>query len=371
MSDHRDQIAELIDEAHELEEGAAQIALCEEAVHLADTHQDEAAGFVARKELIQAAMFGGRPDLGLVAFSWCLSLVDGDSPEFDEGELLWQYKWVTQNVDPFPHISRRQIEGLIDDMEVRFKRNGSTLHAVHMIRRDVACALGDRATAEAAHAKFEATKRDHLSDCAACVNDGTIEYHLFLGDDATAVQAARPALDGKVTCAEVPHRTYAYVVLPYLRLGKLERAAKCFKSGYKLVKSNMKFVRHKGYYIAFLALTGNNDRAMRLFERHTHEALETPSVSHRFEYYCACKLFLEPLCGGKATPLVQVPEPLRPDGKPMQPAPVVVEWLDRQINDIARQFDERNGNDGFARRIRWWADHRQYATPFKLDGGGM
>jgi hypothetical protein len=367
MSTYRHDIAELLDRAENLPEGPGQIGLCEEAVRLADTHGDEEAGFHARKQLIHAATFGGRPDLSLVAFSWCLARADQDPDAFDETELLWQYKWVVQHVGQFPHITRAQIEGLLDDMTARFRRHGSTLHAVHMIRRDLAVEMYDAATAESAHKKFRSVDRDPLSDCPACVNDGTIEYQLFLGRDEDALATARPALEGRMVCGEVPHRTYAYVVLPLLRLGKLERAGRSFKQGYKLVRANPKFVRHKAQHLAFLALTGNLARAATLFERHFVESIRSPSTSWKFEFYAAARLFLDRLMHGKAIPLLRVPEELRVNDEPTRPASQVAAWLDGQLREIAAAFDRRNGNDGFTQKIAWFHDQARFATDFPLD----
>jgi len=76
MSDHRDRIEELVGQASVLDNGAARVALIEEAVRLADAHNDTASGFHARMELVSAAMSAGQPDVMLVAFSWCLSQCD-------------------------------------------------------------------------------------------------------------------------------------------------------------------------------------------------------------------------------------------------------------------------------------------------------
>jgi hypothetical protein len=368
MTDPRDQIEELLAQADALDEGPAQVALVEEAVRLADAHNDTEAGFHARKQVVQAATFGGQPDVALVAFSWCLAQCDHEPEEYDESELLWQYKWVIENLPDFPHVSRKQIEGLFADMTRRYERNGSTLHAVHQTRRDVAVQMNDRTAAEEANARFEQTPRDHLSNCRACVNDANVEYRIFLGDDAGALDAARPALEGKVTCGEVPHRTYSYVLLPLLRMGKVERAVRYYKAGYKLVRANPKFVRQKSYHLAFLALTGNLDRAVRLFERHLAEATRTPSAYWRFEFYAAVRLFLDRLTTGKAVPLVRVPEELREGPEPTRPATAVAAWLDGQLHELAIALDARNGNDGFARRLGWFRDQAWFAVPHRIDG---
>ena len=46
------------------------LAVLEEAVRIADAHNDEELGFDARQQLIQAATFGGAPDVSLVALAY-------------------------------------------------------------------------------------------------------------------------------------------------------------------------------------------------------------------------------------------------------------------------------------------------------------
>src|SRR4051812_42838167 len=82
----------LLVKALRLARGPAQVAVAEEAVRLADAHNDPVAGFVARKRLIEASTQGGRPDVLLVAFSWCLARCDADPQRFKEGDLLWNFK---------------------------------------------------------------------------------------------------------------------------------------------------------------------------------------------------------------------------------------------------------------------------------------
>jgi hypothetical protein len=203
------------------------------------------------------------------------------------------------------------------------------------------------------------------------VNDGTIEYLLAQGDDAGAVAASEPALSKTVTCAEVPHRTYAYVLLPLLRLGHVERAAKCHRLGYKLVRGNPEFVRQKGYHLAFLALTGNFDRCGKIIDRHLGEAVETPSGFAKFEFYGAARLFLDRLlAAGRGDVTFRVPAEIRPLGEDRMTVPQLGAWLDGQLAELAAAFDARNGNDEHAKRVTWFRDQAKYATDFPIVNPG-
>src|SRR5262245_33567715 len=132
-----DRIDELVSEAEDLESGPAQVALFEQAVQLADLHQNIPAGFETRMRLIDAAMVAGQPQLMLVAFSWCLSQCDRFPEEFNGEALLWKHRWVVFSLPLFPQVSREQILASLEDMTQRYRRAGSTLRAVHLLRRNV------------------------------------------------------------------------------------------------------------------------------------------------------------------------------------------------------------------------------------------
>ena len=353
--DYTDQIDSLMMQASDLPHGPTEIALIEEAISIADAHNDVHLGFATRHELIQAATFGGRPDLALVAFSWSLTQSDRDPEQFPEGDLLWQYKWIVDNLPNFPSISRAQIDELFTDMTERFQRNGSTLHAVYQIRRDVAFDMCDTELANEYDAIFRKTKRDYLSNCAACVQNSSIRFQIYLGDDEAAIEASRPIIEGGMACGTVPQNSYALLVLPLLRLGKVKRAISHFKTGYGMIRSEADYIDAKGLYIAFLALTNNLDRANRLFIRHIKEALESPRGVARFNFLAASRLFLDQLTA-RPTSKVMFRLPKGID-HPLGDEPTSAQarnWINDILIDLAGQFNKRNGNDGYTKKLGWW-----------------
>ena len=68
-------IESLLQAANALPFGAARIALGEEAVRSADLLNDVRLAYRARQDLVVSTQFGGRPDLTLVAFTWCIAQV--------------------------------------------------------------------------------------------------------------------------------------------------------------------------------------------------------------------------------------------------------------------------------------------------------
>jgi hypothetical protein len=65
---HREQIKSLISQAESLPFGDTKVSLLEQAVKIADVHQDEEMGYETRDELITAATFSGKAHLTLVHF---------------------------------------------------------------------------------------------------------------------------------------------------------------------------------------------------------------------------------------------------------------------------------------------------------------
>jgi hypothetical protein len=309
-------------------------------------------------ELISAATFGGRPDLLLSAFSWCLAEHDRAPDRFDRKDLLWKYKWVVGNVVEFPHIPRAQIESMLADMSHRFAEAGSTLHAIHQIRREILADMGDAAGAKSATAALAATKRDWLSDCRACVHDVTAGQLADQERDAEALAEAAPILTGRVKCAHVPHRTYSKLLLPLVRLGRGEEALEYHQTGYQLIGDNPEFLSAAGRHLEYLAMLGELEEGLEVMQTHLPNALDTPSVYNRMKFYGAAWLLLVMLFDeGERSLRLKLPARLacfEPAG--VYESAALMEWFGREVKALAAQFDRRNGNNHFtlwcARRWR-------------------
>jgi hypothetical protein len=354
MSDPLETIDRLLEKSNELNNGPRRIDVLQEAVLLADQHGLLDAGFRARLELMKAAAFGGRPDVLLSAFSWCLTEHDRDPDRFDQKSLLWNYKWVMGNVVEFPDIPRAQIEAMLADMEQRFEQAGSTLHAVHQARREILADMGDQVGASLATAKMTATRRDWLSDCRACIHDTSAGHLASQGRDAEALAEAAPILAGRVKCAHVPHRTYSKLLLPLLRLGRVEEALGYHQEGHRLIGDNPEFLCAAARHLEFMTLTGNLGQARAILEVHLPNALSTPSLFNRMQFYGAVRLWLEQLLDqDERTLRLRLPSafPLF-DAKGMYTTVTLLDWFRQEVATLAAQFDARNGNDYYA---RWFA----------------
>jgi hypothetical protein len=353
MADSNDGILELMAKAGDLPYGAAQVALLEEAVQLADSANDLDLGFETRGELMEAAVFSGRPDILLVAFSWCLAQCDRNPDRFSPEEILWKYKWVVENAISFPDVSRARLEELVADMERRYSEAGSTLQAVAFIRRTLYMCLGEWTQARAAHAEFRKRGRDWLSDCPACIASQDCEYFSRQKQWTRAVHAVEPVLKNQLACAEEPHRALSRVLRPLFQMGRLEEAKDYQRRGYTLVGGANQFAREQAAHLQFLVLIADMAQAKRLIERHLPTALEAIAADERFQFLLAARLWTERLLGQDVRTLkVHLPQGLpAADAEGYSNVAALGEWFTIRARDIARRFDARNRTECFQQQL--------------------
>src|SRR5262249_53534932 len=149
---------------------------------------------------------------------------DRDPERFHEFGLLWNYKWVINSLSDFPQITMRQILDAFADMEKRYTRAGLGLRPLWQQKTDLAMNVGDRPTAQENYCRWSRSRRGIGSDCPACERSFQVRYLLDAGRPRQALKTAEPLLLERMRCAEVPHSTYARVLLPLVRTGEVERA---------------------------------------------------------------------------------------------------------------------------------------------------
>lgn len=347
------QIDELRAKANGQPHGPAQVALLEEAVRLADSMEDVDLAYAVRHDLMTSADFSGRPDLMIVAFSWCLAQYDRDPERFNQRGMLWKYKWVIDTSYKFPQISRLRIEHLLGDMERRYREAGSTMHAAALLRRSLFLHFGELDRARTAHAQFLKVARDTLSDCRACVACADCRYYSRQHEWKQAVEAAQPVLQNRLACKEEPHRILANVLRPLFHLGRLDEAKLYHRQGYQLVRRANHFVSEYAEHLKFLVLVGDRPPAQRLVERHLAGALATVELDEGFQFLLAARLWTDRLlAGGTSKIKLHLPPELpAADANGDTDVAALHEWFTGRAREVAGRFDARNGTAAYQRQI--------------------
>lgn len=368
--DWQEQVQRLMQRANRQRPGEAKVTALEEAARLADAHGDTGLGLEVREALIEAATFGGFPERALAAFAWCRGQQQKDPERFSPERLLWQQKWVVGRLSEFPHISRKQVESALEDMAHSFEKVGAGQRAVLKLRYKAARDMGDESRTQALWEAWVNTPRDYYSDCRACDLNDELDQHLDRHEYELMMKKARPLLEGRLSCAEVPHMTLGRVLYPLFKLGQLEQARELHLRGYELVRNNQEFLATVGEHLEFLALTANVERGLRLFERHVKWALTHASHRYRFTFHTAALALLDrALVEGNERVNLALPNtfPLfAPEG--LYETRALHDWLKTRAEEIAARLDARNGTPHFHQLLERTRGLGAEVQPFLIDG---
>ncbi len=348
--DYDDQVYDLISKADDLPEGPAKVAIFEEAVALADLHQDVELAFDTRMEMLWPAYHASRQDLLLVHFAWCLAKLDEDD-DLDPHGALWAYRWVLDSMAGFPEIPRSQIEAAIADMIRRYSEHGASLRPCYHLHRRVYLDLGDRAAAQTAHKKIAGTKRDWFSDDPETEKAFAIFYAVLQEEYAKGVRLGDKFLSDASVSSHFRGLIASELIIPCARLGQWERAAEYQTMSMPLLKKERQGAGNFAEHAEYLAIVGNFAAAVKVYERHLESAAVEPNRIMRFDYYRAGKFLCERLrTAGKTTVKFRVPDSLAiPESEPGRvPCEAFAAWLDVQIADLVQRLDTRNGTAFYA-----------------------
>ncbi|MEM7014110.1 MAG: hypothetical protein AAF585_21835, partial [Verrucomicrobiota bacterium] len=349
MSD-TDRFAELLF----MEDGSAKLALAEELVREADTHQNELRQFLYRKELVRSATFSGEIDKALVAFAWCLGKSDENPQEYSPTDLMWSYKWILHGCYMTPSVSAEQIAGIFADATRRFQEAGESLRPIYDQEARYQAHLGNRDGAKDLMKRSRSERRSSKSDCAACERSSEIEFHLFLKDFDRVAKLADDTIAKGLSCTEEPQRQLCYGAMAYQATGRDEDAKTIYRKWYPKVKSNRNYLLSISCLLNYLIRADNMRSAVTLFERHLSWAVEATNKVDAFRFFIVSHQLLERLQSKKRKVISvrggQGIFPFQGAGDSGEEFGVVdlADWSRAEASKIADQFDARNGNAHFA-----------------------
>jgi hypothetical protein len=255
-------------------------------------------------------------------------------------------KWVVAALPKFPEIELATIHGMLDDMERRFRDYGGSVQPVVGKRRMVALQTGDFDAARTHHRQFMKMSRAFLSDCHACELDALAGYWMDTGKNAVGVRRAEELIGSGMSCAKVPDSTYADILLPMVKIGRAADAMAYHRKGYPLIRRNVGDLWHWGQHMAYLALTGNDARAVKLLETHLPDVEASHDPLATLAFLRNAFVLVECLADRKETMKLRLP-----DGSPLAnpTGQYVLADLAKAVREraleLSRRFDRRNGND--------------------------
>ncbi|MDO3410247.1 hypothetical protein QWJ34_10790 [Saccharibacillus sp. CPCC 101409] len=343
MEDYSIEFEDLMEQAYDLPDGAAKIALLERAAEIADLAGDTESGYEAREAIVEAGSFGGFPMKAIVAYSWQLGQYDRNPEAYDAHTLHWNYKWVIDDVPSFPDVPAEQIDGLLEDLRRRYREYGVGDRTYLYYRFRLSMYMGKLDEAGEYLKEFRKLKKDQMSDCAACELDEQVQYLVMTGQDEQAVKKAKPIVEGRQRCAHVPHATLPFLLLPLHRLGREEEAEKTREQSYALIRDNMSFVDGFAEHIGYLSVV-DPQRALPLLDRHLPQVESHEEPLSRMLFFLNSAALLRRLERAGEAFAINLP----PSSRFYELADKPVELrakLEEEAFATAAALDKRNGND--------------------------
>jgi tetratricopeptide (TPR) repeat protein len=347
MTDDRVRAEEEFTEAIAMPTGMARHEALERAARAADAAGHDLLAATCRIALIDSCYWLNRYDLILAPIAWCRAAEQRDASVFSESEmhsLNWAYKWVPVGLRRDPRFSLPQVNAVLDDLEARYRRLGHSLQPVHGQRMQTAAHLGDFDLADEHFARFMATERDDMSDCAGCVVEEQVEHLVTRGRYEEALRHAEPALAGTFTCSTQPQGVLTALLPALTALGEVERARDAHLTAYRRSQDQA----GKGYvglHLEFCATTGNVPRGMDLLRRHLDQVNHATSPVGTMNFAASAVLLLSRLDNADQVEL-DVP------GSGVLTAHELREQLRTSALTLAAKFDERNGTGWQTHRVR-------------------
>lgn len=343
-------LSAMLDEAGRLPDCAMKAALLDRAAGIAEALGDLEAAWDARLEILGLETTAAAPKFEtlFLCLGWCLALSDREPERFPPARVLWQYKWAAANAPDFASVPRSVIERLVDDLDQRFLSAGWGRRAGLHKRLEICLALGEPDRADAFLDPWRTAPRDRGSDCLACEASMVVELHCVQKRDAEAFRAAKPIIEGRLSCLTIPHRTFGYLLDPLLRLGRINDARELFDRGRRLLaQMETGGATYIGPYIHYAARRDTPQTTLQLTRRFVREAADMASDRDRLRWFGCAGNALARIAprDDQETKLEAVPELGLPADATITAWAARFEGLAR---DHAAALDRRNGNPFFS-----------------------
>nr|WP_314229183.1 hypothetical protein [uncultured Kingella sp.] len=162
-------------------------------------------------------------------YQFQFSETPNDSPEEDQVfervmGCLWRFKWLVGDLPRDLNASQENIQEANQEMQQWYERYKFSPSMLHKSLMEQNMLMGNVDAVREHYQKWQDNEHDGMNDCPACEQSTKIRYHHFINDYQQVLELAKPILAGELTCAEVPHVCYYYIIHSLIQTNQPERA---------------------------------------------------------------------------------------------------------------------------------------------------
>ena len=162
-------------------------------------------------------------------YQFQFSETPNDSPEEDQVfervmGCLWRFKWLVGDLPRDLNASQENIQEANQEMQQWYERYKFSPSMLHKSLMEQNMLMGNVDAVREHYQKWQDNEHDGMNDCPACEQSTQIRYYHFIRDYNQVLELAKPILAGELTCAEVPHVCYYYIIHSLIQTNQPERA---------------------------------------------------------------------------------------------------------------------------------------------------
>ena len=217
---------------------------------------------------------------------------ESEYPNFDDFvDCLWKFKWIVSGVAKSSMIEKELIDKVNEAMLFYYERLELSLAAYYKALMNQNIDMGDAREAKANYELWKKLAKDDMGDCEACEASDEIAYLCFAGEHEAALELAAPILSGELTCAEVPHATYAPILFSMIKTGKIEEAKALLPKAAAKIESNPRVINEVAPLIEIAVRLDERETALSLARKHSAAILEGNDDLNDLRFFIAVSAF--------------------------------------------------------------------------------
>ncbi|ANH82406.1 hypothetical protein A8C56_16805 [Niabella ginsenosidivorans] len=345
-------IQKLLNQVEGLATPEEKIKLLLQAIKIADENEDIEWGYDLRLMLIEEERDVAFSRESIPAFAWVLKACDENPDLFSETDFLWQYKWMMSDLYDNPLVSIEQLQAALEDFKTRLQRNGYGLRAYYNELYSDALIQKDPVLIRAFAEQLKTVERDAMSDCQACEMDADVSATLELDGFEQGHAQAVPLLEKQYTCVHVPMRTLVNLSYHAYKNGQPDIARNFSdKAEEELAKlANDSSAIFSEVKLLICKVTGDPAGVKERLEQLIPKVVGSKSRK-MFQMTLSLLEILPQFPQEVVFHLVLPEEHGLYTGKTGYTRNELIAHFSREAKEIARLFDERNGNRNFSKQV--------------------